>query len=158
LGFLRENPAPEGRTRLAQRFSAGTGGRNDASPVGTTELSRTLLRDSVGTAAHHIHPVLLSGAGTSRSEAPAESKDLLALQGHIWEFYPRVMWRGRPRPRTLRRVPSDGPGFLCKTGTQVLLGEVLRDIPSDQSRENPTPLRLRLAVAPHNVRLRFALV
>jgi tRNA modification GTPase len=31
--------APEGRTNLAQRFSAGKSGTNDSSPVGTTEFS-----------------------------------------------------------------------------------------------------------------------
>jgi len=36
-----EKPAPEARPSLAQRFSAGEGGRNDSSPGGTTELSST---------------------------------------------------------------------------------------------------------------------
>src|ERR1019366_8118094 len=31
------NPAPEGRTNLAQRFSAGKRGRNNSSPGGTTQ-------------------------------------------------------------------------------------------------------------------------
>jgi len=37
-----ENPAPEGRTNLAQRFSAGKSGKNELSPGGTTQFSRTL--------------------------------------------------------------------------------------------------------------------
>jgi hypothetical protein len=36
-----ENAAPEGRTNLAQRFSAGKSGKNDLSPGGTTQFSRT---------------------------------------------------------------------------------------------------------------------
>ena len=36
-----ENPAPEGRTSLAQRFSAGKSGKNELSPGGTTQFSRT---------------------------------------------------------------------------------------------------------------------
>src|SRR5712692_605175 len=39
---LHENPAPEGRSSLAQRFSAGKLRRHDSSPGGTTEFSRTL--------------------------------------------------------------------------------------------------------------------
>jgi thiamine biosynthesis protein ThiS len=35
------HPAPEGRTNLAQRFSAGKSGKNELSPRGTTESSRT---------------------------------------------------------------------------------------------------------------------
>src|SRR6266446_6562326 len=38
---LSERPAPEGRSSLAQRFSAGDAGRNDSSPGGTTEFSPT---------------------------------------------------------------------------------------------------------------------
>src|SRR5258708_37722172 len=38
----QENPAPEGRTSLAQRFSAGKRGINDSSPRGTTHCPRTL--------------------------------------------------------------------------------------------------------------------
>src|SRR5260370_17985613 len=41
---MTENPAPEGRTSLAQRFSAGEAGKNDSSPGGTTQFSRTLSR------------------------------------------------------------------------------------------------------------------
>ncbi len=33
--------APEGRTNLAQRFSAGKSGRNNSSPGGTAQFSRT---------------------------------------------------------------------------------------------------------------------
>ena len=36
-----ENAAPEGRTNLAQRFSAGKSGKSDLSPGGTTQFSRT---------------------------------------------------------------------------------------------------------------------
>jgi hypothetical protein len=36
-----ENAAPEGRTNLAQRLSAGKSGKNDLSPGGTTQFSRT---------------------------------------------------------------------------------------------------------------------
>ena len=36
-----ENAAPEGRTNLAQRFSAGKSGKGDLSPGGTTQFSRT---------------------------------------------------------------------------------------------------------------------
>src|SRR6266446_1217338 len=46
--------------------------------------------------------VILSAAGTSRSEAPAESKDpytRLALQGRVREFCPCPVWRWHPRPR-----------------------------------------------------------
>src|ERR1039457_2916111 len=39
---MSRNLAPEGRSNLAQRFSAGKSERNDSSP-GTTEFSRTLL-------------------------------------------------------------------------------------------------------------------
>ena len=39
-----ENPAPEGRTRLARRFSAGKSRKNDSSPGGTTQFSRILSR------------------------------------------------------------------------------------------------------------------
>src|SRR5208283_3635032 len=39
---LLENTAPEGRTNLAQRFSAGKSGKNDLSPGGTTQFSRPL--------------------------------------------------------------------------------------------------------------------
>jgi hypothetical protein len=35
-----ENPAPEGRPRLAQRFSAGKARRRDSSPGGTTQFRR----------------------------------------------------------------------------------------------------------------------
>src|ERR1035437_1381054 len=35
----QENPAREGRSRLAQRFSAGKNGKNDSSPGGTTEAA-----------------------------------------------------------------------------------------------------------------------
>jgi hypothetical protein len=38
---MPENPAPEGRTSLAQRASAGKSGTNNSSPGGTTEFSRT---------------------------------------------------------------------------------------------------------------------
>src|ERR1035441_3825971 len=38
-----QNPAPEGRPTLAQRFSAGDSGTHDSSPGGTTEFSRTLF-------------------------------------------------------------------------------------------------------------------
>ncbi len=41
---LSENPAPEGRPSLAQRFSAGKSGINDSSPGGTTEFSPALQR------------------------------------------------------------------------------------------------------------------
>jgi len=41
---MPRNPAPEGRTSLAQRFSAGESGRNDPSPGGTTQISRTLFK------------------------------------------------------------------------------------------------------------------
>jgi len=49
-----------------------------------------------------IQFVILSGAGTSRSEVPAESKDPytpFAQQGRIRESSPQPVWRGRPRPR-----------------------------------------------------------
>src|ERR1039458_9174251 len=36
---MSENPAPEGRPSLAQRFSAGLSGRNDSSPGGTAEIA-----------------------------------------------------------------------------------------------------------------------
>jgi hypothetical protein len=36
--------APEGRLRIARRFSAGESATNDLSPVGTTEFPRTLCR------------------------------------------------------------------------------------------------------------------
>src|SRR5208282_1341083 len=39
-----ENKAPEGRTNLAQRFSAGKSGKNDLSPGGTTQFSRKPFR------------------------------------------------------------------------------------------------------------------
>src|SRR5713226_4364729 len=42
--LLSECPAPEGRPRLAQRFSAGKSGRKDSSPGGTTEFSLTFQR------------------------------------------------------------------------------------------------------------------
>jgi hypothetical protein len=42
LERIIEVPAPEGRPSLAQRFSAGKSGRNDSSPGGTTQFSRTL--------------------------------------------------------------------------------------------------------------------
>jgi len=35
------NPALEGRTNLAQRFSAGKSGKNELSPGGTTQFSLT---------------------------------------------------------------------------------------------------------------------
>ena len=38
---MPENPAPEGRTSLAQRGSAGKSGANDSSPGGTTGFSLT---------------------------------------------------------------------------------------------------------------------
>jgi len=41
---MLEKPAPEGRPSLAQRFSAGKGGKNDSSPGGTTELSSSVVR------------------------------------------------------------------------------------------------------------------
>jgi hypothetical protein len=37
---MPEHRAPEGRSSLAQRFSAGENGRNDSSPGGTTQFSR----------------------------------------------------------------------------------------------------------------------
>jgi uncharacterized membrane protein len=43
---MLEKPALEGRPSLAQRFSAGKGGRNDSSPGGTTELSSTVVSHS----------------------------------------------------------------------------------------------------------------
>jgi len=36
---IENGPAPEGRTNLAQRFSAGNGDEDDSSPVGTTEYA-----------------------------------------------------------------------------------------------------------------------
>ena len=39
-------PAPEGRTNLAQRFSAGKSGTSDSSPGGTAEFSRTYFSPS----------------------------------------------------------------------------------------------------------------
>jgi len=45
---LSENPAPEGRSRLAQRFSAGKSGRNDSSPGGTTEFSHAHCSAAIG--------------------------------------------------------------------------------------------------------------
>src|ERR1039458_7441768 len=42
-----QNRAPEGRPNLAQRFSAGENGRNDSSPGGTTEFSRTLFSAAI---------------------------------------------------------------------------------------------------------------
>jgi len=39
-----QGPAPEGRTNLAERFSAGKGGTNDSSPGGTIQLSHKLIR------------------------------------------------------------------------------------------------------------------
>src|ERR1019366_10589542 len=43
----QESPAPEGRTSLAQRFSAGKSGRNQSSPGGTTQFSRTRFSAAV---------------------------------------------------------------------------------------------------------------
>jgi len=43
-----ENPAPEGRTSLAQRDSAGKSGKKDSSPRGTTEFSRTHFYEDRG--------------------------------------------------------------------------------------------------------------
>src|ERR1019366_2189233 len=37
----RRIQAPEGRTNLAQRFGAGKSGKNDLSPGGTTQFSRS---------------------------------------------------------------------------------------------------------------------
>ncbi len=42
-----ENSAPEGRSSLAQRFSAGKTGRNDSSPSGTTELSCEIFKEAI---------------------------------------------------------------------------------------------------------------
>jgi hypothetical protein len=40
---LLKPPAPEGRSSLAQRFSAGKSVTNDSSPGGTAQISRTLM-------------------------------------------------------------------------------------------------------------------
>ena len=40
---ILEHPAPEGRSSLAQRFSAGKSVTNDSSPGGTAQFSRTLM-------------------------------------------------------------------------------------------------------------------
>src|ERR1039457_1575087 len=53
---MHEHPAPEGRTNLAQRFSAGTSGGNDSSPGGTTELSRTPSGISNDVERRHSYP------------------------------------------------------------------------------------------------------
>src|ERR1039457_2265402 len=44
-----EVPAPEGRPNLAQCFSVGKSERNEPSPGGTTQFSRTLLRAPIPT-------------------------------------------------------------------------------------------------------------
>jgi len=43
-------PAPEGRSSLAQRFSAGFSGKNDPSPGGTAQFFRSLVspRKTIG--------------------------------------------------------------------------------------------------------------
>ena len=47
-GMIIPNKAPAGRLIIARRFNAGISGKDDPSPVGTTELSHSLFSDAVG--------------------------------------------------------------------------------------------------------------
>jgi hypothetical protein len=77
---LAGNPAPEGRTSLAQRFSAGKSGKKDSSPGGTTEFSRTLFSAGFLQAAPapHCSHLLRHGAGNRGEHViriPADHSD-----------------------------------------------------------------------------------
>ena len=52
--------------------------------------------------------VILSGAGTSRSEVPAESKDPYSLRQHLKEFFPRLVRHlGTTAPGAARHEKKD---------------------------------------------------
>ena len=102
-----ENPAPEGRTTLAQRFSAGLSGRNDASPVGTTQFSRTFYSP----AWPWPHLALSSLKSGLCRGAPHLSRFL--RQGGDFDFLPRTKFID------LTRVTSDN---------RILFGAVSRRV------------------------------
>jgi hypothetical protein len=56
---MPENPAPEGRTNLAQRFSAGEKTGEMTSPRGTAQFSFTLFRGAAFSLPHYLRRRLL---------------------------------------------------------------------------------------------------
>src|SRR5450759_4299517 len=75
----QENAAPEGRPRLAQRFSAGKSGRNDSSPGGTTESSRTLFSFAMTRLFSRAALAAEGNGGTHREFSPERQTFLSAL-------------------------------------------------------------------------------
>jgi hypothetical protein len=131
---VRGRPAPEGRTNLAQRFSAGKSRRNDSSPGGTTEFSAggqsfTRLHNQRRGCPILARPLRKSGNHTDRALGfafrTAYARNERIGSQRLKSRCGKVVWGRAPRPSKpseARQLPVAGATFESNGITQNISG------------------------------------